>query len=270
MKRIALTIALAVFFFFPWQTVTAAIDCSAPFEQSSRTLRGCIGGVSSETELRGMTVKFNCLANSNTADAPILNNLSACRGVSSFSLSFTNAQIEKDAKGYWACPGTTGINRALGRMEAIFTDKNGGQVCKVNDIYTKPPDWNSLSEGMPLLNDESDAANICQYANNSAECIDCFVAKEGVWTAIGCIPTTPQGLFTKFFPIGIGMAGGIAFLLILFGGFQILTSAGNPEQLNEGRELVSSAVAGLLLIIFSVFLLRLIGYDILRIPGFSG
>ena len=67
----------------------------------------------------------------------------------------------------------------------------------------------------------------------------------------------------------MGLAGGIAFLLILFGGFQILTSAGNPEKLNEGRELVSSAVAGLLLIIFSVFLLRLIGYDILRIPGFG-
>ena len=88
-------------------------------------------------------------------------------------------------------------------------------------------------------------------------------------TAIGCIPTDPGALFTKFFKFGIGIAGGIAFLLILFGGFQILTSAGNPEQMNEGKELVSSAIAGLLLIIFSVFLLKMIGVTILGIPGFG-
>ena len=88
-------------------------------------------------------------------------------------------------------------------------------------------------------------------------------------TAIGCIPTDPSAFIGKFLSLGIGMAGGIAFLLILFGGFQIMTSTGNPEQLNEGRELVGSAVTGLLLIIFSLFLLRLIGYNILGIPGFG-
>jgi hypothetical protein len=113
-----------------------------------------------------------------------------------------------------------------------------------------------------------DIRKVCVYTDNNAQCTAC-AQSEGIWTAIGCIPLTPQGLFTKVFSLGIGIAGGIAFLLILFGGFQILVSAGNPEQLNEGRELISSAVAGLLLIIFSVFLLRLIGYDILRIPGFS-
>ena len=90
-----------------------------------------------------------------------------------------------------------------------------------------------------------------------------------VRTAIGCIGTTPTEFFKSFFDIGIGMAGGIAFLLILFGGFQILTSAGNPERLTEGKELVESAIAGLLLIIFSVFLLKFIGVNVLCIPGFE-
>jgi hypothetical protein len=111
--------------------------------------------------------------------------------------------------------------------------------------------------------------SVCQALGENASLCSACANSDGVWTAIGCIPTSPTGLFTKIFSLGIGIAGGIAFLLILFGGFQILVSAGNPEQLNEGRELVSSAVAGLLLIIFSVFLLRLIGYDILRIPGFT-
>lgn len=115
----------------------------------------------------------------------------------------------------------------------------------------------------------ADFQGICKYAGAGQSQCDSCVSQQGIWTAIGCIPATQGGLFGRVFTIGLGMAGGIAFLLILFGGFQIMTSAGNPEQLNEGRELVSSAVAGLLLIIFSVFLLRLIGYDILRIPGFG-
>lgn len=88
-------------------------------------------------------------------------------------------------------------------------------------------------------------------------------------TQIGCIDASGAGGFTnKLFSLGAGIAGGIAFLLIIFGGFQILTSAGNPERLNEGKELISSAITGLLMIVFSVFLLRIIGVDILGIPSF--
>ncbi len=102
------------------------------------------------------------------------------------------------------------------------------------------------------------------------------VRAQTVFNPAGCIPTaignicpTTEALFASFFRIGIGVAGGIAFLLIVFGGFKIITSAGNPEQMNEGKEVVTSAIAGLLLIIFSVFLLKIIGVDILRLPGFS-
>lgn len=61
----------------------------------------------------------------------------------------------------------------------------------------------------------------------------------------------------------------LAFMLVLFGALQMMMSAGNPEKLNEGKELVTAAVIGLLFIIFSVFLLRIIGVDILGIPKFS-
>ncbi len=112
---------------------------------------------------------------------------------------------------------------------------------------------------------QNELTNVCNYAGaEMAKCNEC-AGRSGVWTAIGCIPVTPSDLFKKVFDLGIGIAGGLAFLLILFGGFQILLSAGNPERLNAGKELITSAVAGLLLIIFSVFLLRLIGVDILGI-----
>lgn len=69
--------------------------------------------------------------------------------------------------------------------------------------------------------------------------------------------------------IGVGLGGGIAFLLILVSGFQTITSGANPEKLHEAKELMTAAISGLLLIIFSVFILRLIGVDILQIPGLS-
>ena len=113
-------------------------------------------------------------------------------------------------------------------------------------------------------------SGLCDNVSGGAktDCTNCFT-QGSVWTAVGCIPTEPSAFIGKFLGLGIGVGGGIALLLILFGGFQILTSAGNPEQLNAGRELVGSAITGLLLIIFSIFLLKVIGVDILGIPTFT-
>lgn len=113
--------------------------------------------------------------------------------------------------------------------------------------------------------------HVCDFAGDkSGDCEKCVGNDNAAaWTAFGCIHTDPSKFIGEILRVGIGMGGGIAFLLILFGGFQILTSAGNPEQLNGGRELVGSAITGLLFIIFSIFLLRLIGFNIFGIPGFG-
>jgi len=90
----------------------------------------------------------------------------------------------------------------------------------------------------------------------------------GVQTALGCIPYDPGILVKWFLGFGLSLAGGIAFLLITWGAFLFITSQGNPDQLQRAKETIVSAVGGLLFLIFAVFLLRLIGVDILKIPGF--
>lgn len=47
----------------------------------------------------------------------------------------------------------------------------------------------------------------------------------------------------------------------------IITSQGDPRRLQSGKELLTAAIAGLLLVIFSVLILRVIGVNILGIPG---
>lgn len=64
----------------------------------------------------------------------------------------------------------------------------------------------------------------------------------------------------------IGIAGGVAFLLLIYGGFKFMFSMGNPENVQQGREVITAAIIGLLVVVFSVFLLRLIGISILGIP----
>lgn len=112
----------------------------------------------------------------------------------------------------------------------------------------------------------------CRFLEGTPEhgtCTGCF-SGGGSWTAIGCLGgADPTAFVNSFIKIGTGLGGGIAFLLILFSGFQTMMSAGNPEKLHAAKELMTAAISGLLLIIFSIFLLRLIGVDILQIPGFS-
>ena len=88
-------------------------------------------------------------------------------------------------------------------------------------------------------------------------------------TAIGCIHTNPAEFTKDVLKFVIGISGGLAFLMMLLGAFQMLTSAGNPETLQAGRERLTSAIIGLLLIIFSVLLLQIIGVGILNLPGFG-
>ncbi len=93
------------------------------------------------------------------------------------------------------------------------------------------------------------------------------VRAQGIQTAIGCIPTDIKVLIPFLLPWLFGIAGGIAFLLILFGAFQILTSAGNPEKVQNGQQIITNAVIGLLFIIFSVFIINLVGEPIMSISG---
>lgn len=91
----------------------------------------------------------------------------------------------------------------------------------------------------------------------------------GIATAIGCIHTNPAEFVKDLMKFVIGISGGLAFLMMLLGAFQMLTSAGNPETLSAGRDRLTSAVIGLLFVIFAILLLQIIGVDILQIPGFG-
>lgn len=92
---------------------------------------------------------------------------------------------------------------------------------------------------------------------------------DGIYTALGCIPTDTAPFVNYILARAVSIGGGIAFLIMLFGAFTLITSAGNPENVQKGKDILTSALTGLLFIIFAIFLLKFIGVDILQLPEFK-
>jgi len=148
------------------------------------------------------------------------------------------------------CNLTTGICEACGKKgqtccQAVHPCGQGG------DLYCT---GNNVCEKLPNTNPTKPKANTT------------CGGKDGIETAIGCIPIGDPGdmaIFLMNWALGIG--GGISFLLIVFAGFQIMTSGGDPKKLQGGKELLTAAIGGIILLVFSSFLLRTLGFNILGI-----
>jgi hypothetical protein len=91
-----------------------------------------------------------------------------------------------------------------------------------------------------------------------------------MYTAVGCIPVGSARAFIGWVLLWIvGIAGGIALILIVYAGFMIITSTGNPQRVQAGKELLTAAISGLAVLLFGIFILEFIGVNILNIPGFG-
>jgi len=106
-----------------------------------------------------------------------------------------------------------------------------------------------------------------QTGKELTNCLTCVMQKGGMYTGMGCMPLNIQDFIGTFiFSWGLGFAGGIALLCIIYSAFRMQTSMGNPEAIKKAQENLTACITGLILIIFSVFILRLIGVSILKIP----
>lgn len=86
-----------------------------------------------------------------------------------------------------------------------------------------------------------------------------------VATGIGDLDTDTVGVANTIIGIATALAGGVAIVLLIKGGYEILSSQGDPNKINEGRETITNALLGLVLIFASVFILFIIS----RVLGFS-
>jgi len=96
---------------------------------------------------------------------------------------------------------------------------------------------------------------------------------------IGSVPISTRGIFellAQVINILLLIAGVIAFLFLLWGGFQYLTAGSNEDQATSGRKIIINAIIGIVIIFFSYSLVHFVinqlgsgagGGNVQTIPG---
>ena len=114
---------------------------------------------------------------------------------------------------------------------------------------------------------------ICNRINSqTGEQSNCKACAQGggLWTSLGCFSgNLSEFISQKILGTGVGIAGGISLLCIMFAAFQMQTSSGNAEKIKKAQELLTNCITGLMIIVFSILILKIIGVDVLRLPNFG-
>jgi len=72
-------------------------------------------------------------------------------------------------------------------------------------------------------------------------------------------------LIAWFYYFIVGIAGLAAFVMLVWGGVQWLTSAGNPSKIGDAKDKINSALLGLLIILGSWLILQVINPDLITL-----
>lgn len=70
--------------------------------------------------------------------------------------------------------------------------------------------------------------------------------------------STPGGIISRLLGFAFPLAGMILFVMIVMGGFQVLTGAGNQKATEAGRQRVTMAVVGFLLLFASYWIVQIL------------
>ncbi|OGM21461.1 hypothetical protein A2955_02560 [Candidatus Woesebacteria bacterium RIFCSPLOWO2_01_FULL_37_19] len=77
----------------------------------------------------------------------------------------------------------------------------------------------------------------------------------------GNIPYLKYGecLFGRAVSVVLALAGIALFIMLVLGGFKYLSSGGDPKALDSAKKTLTYAIGGMILLVLSVIVLRLIG-----------
>ena len=81
---------------------------------------------------------------------------------------------------------------------------------------------------------------------------DCLV--DGKIATISCIPAVMANIISALF-IFVGV---VCLVLLIASGYRFINSAGDPKRLASARDTLIHAILGLLIVIFSFFIINLI------------
>jgi amino acid transporter len=78
----------------------------------------------------------------------------------------------------------------------------------------------------------------------------------------GGFPDAIPGIALAIFEILLRVAGLVAIIFIVYGGFQYLTSTGEPDKAKNARTTITNAVIGMLITMFATVIVNVVGRNI--------
>lgn len=161
------------------------------------------------------------------------------------------------------------------KLPASFNSLSGGDIAADAYLqYIVRPETDTCEgqqvcwEGKGcIITAEDPSAPPC--IDDGSETGSCDAVRFGDQSLFLSFPTTPGGFIQTVLGVLLSISGMVAVTLIIRSGYQYMTSRGNPDTIQEARDRLTSAIVGLLFIIFSLVILQVIGVDILQIPGFG-
>jgi hypothetical protein len=163
------------------------------------------------------------------------------------------------------------------------------------DVYQRPSNWSSCMKC--LFPDQNNLevidcpANVVVYDINSEQvehvkCSSLVVNDAGelenkpktgrIYSDIGCIstgmdkfidPNASVDVVKRLLDIVLSVTGGIGLIFLIKGSVQLLTSRGNPENIQNAKKTIVNTIIGVLFAIFALLIFRFIAQETLRIPG---
>lgn len=85
---------------------------------------------------------------------------------------------------------------------------------------------------------------------NWDSCVDNGVA------TLKCVPV----IFNNIVYAALLFAGVVALFIIIYSGFQFVTSGGDPKQVEGAKKTATYAIIGLVVILLSFFIINMIGF----------
>lgn len=150
----------------------------------------------------------------------------------------------------------------------------GGMCFAIDASCSFRQPWEGCAAGAELCKDPGGTplslccgAGMCpSVANLNREDPGCDGGK-GIATGFGCLSVEGGNMIQQILGWAIGIGATVSVIMILVAAFQITTAQGDAKRVKAGQELVTAALTGLFLIIFSVVFLNFIGIKILDLGG---
>ena len=67
-----------------------------------------------------------------------------------------------------------------------------------------------------------------------------------------------EGIFSKVISYALAFSGIVLFIMLIIGGFKIMTASGDPKEAEAAKKTLTSAITGIVLLILSFMILKLI------------